>query len=83
MRTDDNSKLILEIWDCFKEHVGDKKKQEVLFGFFHVLEDYGIFIEDQKELRGEDKWIDTALADYLEEEEPEDDLDGDEELEDY
>ncbi|MFA5489237.1 MAG: hypothetical protein WC284_08465 [Candidimonas sp.] len=71
----DESRLILEIWDVFKEHVDKKKRVDVIFSFFKVLEDHGIYIEDNLEIRGEDSSIDAALADYLEEDDPHDDED--------
>lgn len=54
------SKLILELWDHFRDHIGPNKRTEVLVNMFRVLEDYGI--EPSKaDLEGEDANIDEAL----------------------
>lgn len=65
MTENSESKMILEIWEITREYIPEKKRNEYLFSFFNLLEDYNIFVEDLPDLKGEDKNIDAALTDYL------------------
>lgn len=54
------SKLILELWDHFRDHISPNKRTDVAINMLRVLEDYGI--EPSKaDLEGEDANIDEAL----------------------
>lgn len=54
------SKLILELWDHFRDHISPNKRTDVAINMLRVLEDYGI--EPSKaDLEGEDTNIDEAL----------------------
>lgn len=72
------TKMIIEIWELVKEFVpekdfGPKKKKEFLFELFKRLEDFDIFVADLKDLKGEDRFIDAALADYVDDDEEDND----------
>jgi hypothetical protein len=57
--------MIIDLWELMKDYVPEKKRKDFLFEMFKVLEDYDIFVADLKDLKGEDRWIDMALEDYV------------------
>lgn len=58
------SSMILEIWETFKEYIPEKTRSDAATSLLRVLDDYD-FGDNFAEIKGEDKWLDDALVDYL------------------
>lgn len=59
--------MILEVWELLKETVTEKHRGDAAVRLLKIMDDHG-FSDKFGELRGEDKWIDDALLDYIDDE---------------
>jgi len=70
------SKLIIELWDYFRDLIGTPKRQDAALQLLKLFEEYGIEF-DSSDIEGEDDYLDEALAMMLEDEDAEDDSEED------
>lgn len=76
MISNNEASFIFDMWDLVKDYIPEKqpekKKIEFLFSFFKILENYDVYISEFKNsLQGEDKYIDAALQEFLNDEDDE------------
>ena len=66
------SKLVLELWEYFRDIIGAGKRADAALHLLRLFEEYGIDI-DKADLEGEDEFLDDALFSLSDEHEDEED----------
>lgn len=71
------SKLVVELWDYFRDMIGAGKRSDAALHLLRLFQEYGIDV-DHDDLEGECEYLDEAIEAMLEEE----DTDHDDEHDD-
>lgn len=70
--------FLSEIWEYFKDHVSDKKKEDVALGMIELFQAHDLIddVKNLEEIYGVDNHLDSAINTLIE-------LDDEEEIDDY
>jgi hypothetical protein len=74
--------VIIEIWDLFKEYIPAKQMDTVSTQFINFLADHEVDDDTISSLQGLDNNLDTAIKDFLADQEVFDDSEEEEDYED-
>jgi hypothetical protein len=66
------SKLVVELWDYFRDMIGAAKRQDAALHLLRMFEEYGFDIE-KLDIQGECDYIDEALTMMLDDESEDED----------
>ena len=72
----DESKLIVELWEYFRDLLGAAKRQDAATHLLRLFEEYGIDIH-KADIHGECEYLDEGLLMLSDDHEYEEDLDDD------
>ena len=70
------SKLVVELWDYFRDMIGAGKRQDAALHLLRLFQEYGIDV-DHDDLEGECEYLDEAIEAMLEEEDTDHDDEDD------
>lgn len=57
---DSESKLVVELWDYFRDMIGAGKRQEAALHLLRLFREYGVDF-DQSDIEGECEYLDHAI----------------------
>jgi len=72
------SKLVVELWDYFRDMLAVGKRQEAAIHLLRLFQEYGVEI-DHDDLEGECEYLDDAVAALMEDDHHDHDSDWDRE----
>jgi len=76
MMTNENN-MILEVWELLKEFTIDKQRADAAVRLLRIMDSHDMS-DGFSSLRGEDRWLDDALIDYVEDQDDDEEIEEDE-----